>query len=204
MINAKCLIAAGAALLMTAAMAAGAAAPAARAAERQLCRFNLARVVGGYVIQNNEWGSTAVECLITPGNATFAVERSAIAVTGGAPGGYPSVYAGCHWGLCGSGGLASAPPRVAALPPGRLFTYLAVAERAHPGSVYDVAYDIWIGRSPRTGGEPDGAEIMIWLDHQGRPARPAGSSPAASRSAAVSTTCGTPAAGRPGAPSPMS
>lgn len=174
MLNAKYQIAIGAALVMTAAAASVAVAPAARAASPQLCKYHTARVSGGYVVQNNEWGSSAAECLTTHGGvAGFTVARSAIAETGGAPGGYPSIYAGCHWGLCATGGLASKPRRVATLPPGHLVSHFAVTERARPGSAYNVAYDIWVNQSPRTRGEPNGTEIMVWLDHKGS-VRPAG------------------------------
>ena len=54
---------------------------------------------GVYMVQNNEWGSGARECLAVGHRGGFTVTRSAIAnSTSGAPGGYPSVYRGCHWG----------------------------------------------------------------------------------------------------------
>ncbi len=55
---------------------------------------------GNYIVQNNEWDSTAPESITTDGNADFKVATSSIDNNGGAPGGYPSVYMGCHWGLC--------------------------------------------------------------------------------------------------------
>jgi Glycosyl hydrolase family 12 len=36
-----------------------------------------------------------------------------------------------------------------------------------------VAYDIWFNQTPTTSGQPNGAELMIWLNHHG-PIRPAG------------------------------
>jgi cellulose 1,4-beta-cellobiosidase len=46
---------------------------------------------------------------------------------------------------------------------------------AQPGTgAYDVAYDIWFNRAAGTSGQPDGAELMIWLNHNG-PVRPFGS-----------------------------
>ena len=46
---------------------------------------------------------------------------------------------------------------------------------AQPGTgAYDVAYDIWFNRAPGTSGQPDGAELMIWLNHNG-PVQPFGS-----------------------------
>jgi hypothetical protein len=41
----------------------------------------------------------------TDGNADFTVANSSIAnATNGEPGAYPSIYQGCHWGNCSSGG----------------------------------------------------------------------------------------------------
>lgn len=63
----------------------------------------LAASGGAYTIQNNEWGSSAQECIRTDGNADFTVANSSISnSTSGAPGGYPSIYRGCHWGACTS------------------------------------------------------------------------------------------------------
>ncbi|BBH41681.1 hypothetical protein myaer102_42990 [Microcystis viridis NIES-102] len=33
--------------------------------------------------------------------------------------------------------------------------------------VYNVVYDIWLNRTPIATGQPDGAEIMIWLNKRG-------------------------------------
>lgn len=71
-----------------------AAAPAAGASDRQaggaaLCNSQRLAVDGGvYTVQNNEWGSGAVECLAAGGPGGFTVTRSAIAnSTSGAPAG---------------------------------------------------------------------------------------------------------------------
>jgi hypothetical protein len=32
---------------------------------------------------------------------------------------------------------------------------------------YDVAYDLWFNRTPTTSGQPDGTEVMIWLNSRG-------------------------------------
>lgn len=43
-----------------------------------------------------------------------------------------------------------------------------------PGSgTYNAAYDLWYNTTPSATGAPDGAEMMIWLDHRG-PVQPAG------------------------------
>ena len=137
-----------------------------------LCNSQRLAVDGGvYTGQNNEWGSGAVECLAVRGSGGFTVTRSAIAnSTSGAPGGYPSIYRGCHWGTCTPrSGLPVPVSRL--LSPGTVTTSWATAQ---PGTgAYDVAYDIWFNRAPPSG-QPDGAELMIWLNHNG-PVRPFGS-----------------------------
>jgi hypothetical protein len=153
-----------------------AAAPAsARAATTQLCQSQTAAVAGGtYTVQNNEWGSSAAECVTTDGNADFTVANSAISnATNGAPGGYPSVYQGCHWGNCTSGGLSGNPIQASAITTGKVTTSWSTTQ---PGgsSAYDVAYDIWFNQTPTTSGQPNGTELMIWLNHNG-PVQPFGS-----------------------------
>jgi hypothetical protein len=105
------------------------------------------------------------------GSGGFTVTRSAIANSAsGAPGGYPSIYRGCHWGACTPrSGLPVPVSRL--LSPGTVTTTWATAQ---PGTgAYDVAYDIWFSLAPGTSGQP-AAELMIWLNHNG-PVRPFGS-----------------------------
>ena len=169
----KTAAAAGAATLAAATVFALGAAHAG-AATSTLCNSQTASVAGGsYIVQNNEWGSSAAECITTDGNADFTVANSAISnATNGAPGGYPSIYAGCHWGACTSGGLSSSPVQVSALTTGKVTTSWSTTQ---PGSgAYDVAYDIWYNQTPTTTGQPNGTEMMIWLNHNG-PVQPFGS-----------------------------
>ena len=44
-----------------------------------------------------------------------------------------------------------------------------MGQRRQPGggNAYDVAYDIWFNQTPATNGQPNGAELMIWLNHNG-------------------------------------
>lgn len=143
-------------------------------ADIKLCGYAITPVAGGtYTVQNDEFGSSAPECAGTSGNAGFTVWGSHIGTaTSRLPGGYPSIYAGCHWGACTHGGLGSGSLPVAALTPGKLTTDLSV--RHTDGGSYDVAYDIWTSRgSGKPSGKPDGSEIMIWLRHNG-PVQPAG------------------------------
>jgi hypothetical protein len=138
-----------------------------------LCNSQRLAVDGGvYTVQNNEWGSGALECLAVGGPGGFTVTRSAIAnSTSGAPGGYPSIYRGCHWDSCTPrSGLPVPVTRL--LSPGTVTTTWATAQPRT--GAYDVAYDIWFNRAPSTSGQPDGAELMIWLNHNG-PVQPFGS-----------------------------
>lgn len=156
-----------AAALLLAAMPAGCSGP----AGATLCRSQAQPVSGGaYQVENNEWASDAAECISTDGNADFRVVRSAIAnPTDGAPGGYPFIFKGCHWGACTSG--SGLPVRVSRIRPGTVTTSWRTIQ---PGTgVYNAAYDIWFNQAPATGGHPDGAELMIWLASNG-PNHPAG------------------------------
>jgi hypothetical protein len=148
-------------------------APGRQAGGAALCNSQRLAVDGGaYTVQNNEWGSGALECLAVVGSGSFTVTRSDIAnPANGAPGGYPSIYRGCHWGACTRhSGLPVPVSRL--LAPGTVMTDWTTGQP--DTGAYDVAYDIWFNRAPRTSGQPDGAELMIWLDHDG-PVRPFGS-----------------------------
>ena len=147
----------------------------ARAAATQLCQEQTAPAADGvYNVQNDEWGSGAAECITTDGNADFTVGSSGISnPTHGAPGGYPSIYQGCHFGVCTSGGLTATPVQVSSLTAGKVTTSWSTTQ---PGgsNAYDVAYDIWFNQTPTTTGQPSCTELMVWLNHNG-PVQPFGS-----------------------------
>ena len=140
----------------------------AHAAPTSLCDAQTASVAGGgYIVQNNEYDSSASECVTTDGNADFSVANSGIAnATNGSPGAYPSIYQGCHWGECSSGGLSSDPIQVSSLQPGEVTTDWSTSQ---PGgsNAYDVAYDIWFNQTATTATQPNCTEIMVWLNHDG-------------------------------------
>ena len=166
--------ASGATLVATVAVTVLAAASA-QAAAKPLTGTQSMSVAGGVdKVQNNEWGSSKPESITTDGHADFTVAKSSISnATDGAPGGYPSIYAGCHWGSCTRGGLAANPVNVSKLVhPGSVTTSWSTTQPA--GSAYDVAYDIWFNQAPATNDQPNGAELMIWLNHHG-PVQPFGS-----------------------------
>ncbi len=166
--------ASGATLIATVAVTVLAAASA-QAAAKPLTGTQSTSVAGGADrVQNNEWGSSEPESVTTDGHADFRVANSSISnATNGAPGGYPSIYSGCHWGSCTRGGLAANPVNVSKLfHPGSVTTSWSTTQPG--GSAYDVAYDIWFNQAPTTTDQPNGAEMMIWLNHHG-PVQPFGS-----------------------------
>jgi hypothetical protein len=133
-----------------------------------LCGGQTASVDGGaYIVQNNEYNSGADECLSTDGGADFAVANSNMANPPGAPGGYPSIYQGCHWGSCSTSALSSSPIQVADLTPGEVTTSWDTTQPGGAADKYDVAYDIWFNQTPKSGGSPNCAEVMVWLGHDG-------------------------------------
>src|SRR5215469_483872 len=75
------------------------------AATPTLCKSQTHPVGGrAYTVENNEWGSSAAECITSHGGADFTVANSSIANSAyGAPGGYPAIYKGCHWSACTPG-----------------------------------------------------------------------------------------------------
>src|SRR5215469_2753174 len=144
-----------------------------QAATGPLCKTQTLPVdSSAYTVENNEWGSSAPECISTDGSADFTVANSSIAnAADGAPGGYAAIYKGCHWGACTP--RSGFPIRVSDIHAGTVTTSWSTSQ---PGgsSDYDVAYDIWFNQTPTTKGQPTGTELMIWLNHNG-PVQPFGS-----------------------------
>jgi len=138
------------------------------AAETTLCQEQTAPVAGGaYIVQNDEFGSGAAECATTDGSDDFTVANSSIDnATDGSPGAYTSIYQGCHWGNCSAGGLSGSSITVSSLTAGKVTTSWSTTQ---PGgsSDYDVAYDIWFNQTPTANGQPNGSELMVWLNHNG-------------------------------------
>jgi len=139
----------------------------------KLCHSQTASVSGGaYRIDNNEWGSSAPECITTDGKAEFRVANSSIANGGeGTPGGYPDIYKGCFYGACTS--RSGLPIRVSAIRAGTVITSWRTGQPGG-GNIYNAAYDIWFNKTRTTRHGANGAELMIWLNHHG-PKHPYGS-----------------------------
>jgi len=125
-----------------------------------------------YIVQRDEYNSSAAERACTDGMPDVTVDSSAISVaTDGAPGAYTSVFRGCHWGQCTAG--SGLPLAVTTLEAHPWRVRLTETTTWPSGGAWDDSFDIFY--TPE-GGSQAGTdlEMMIWLDHGG-PVQPAGS-----------------------------
>lgn len=117
---------------------------------------------GEYVVQNNEWNSDSPQCVATYGGTSWAVTANQNVPLNGPPASYPSVFKGSHWG---QNTINSGLP----LQVSKLTSVTSSWSTSQPDSgAYDVAYDIWFNSTSTTSGQPDGTELMIWLNSRGQ------------------------------------
>jgi chitodextrinase len=133
-------------------------------ADTQICeKYGSTTIQGKYVVQNNNWGDDTQQCINVTANGFTVSQASHNKAQNGAPGAYPSIYAGCHYDNCSPG--TNLPMQASSSQFNGLQTSVSMS---YPGSgVYDAAYDIWFDPTPRTDGQNTGAEVMIWLNHTG-------------------------------------
>ena len=134
-----------------------------RAVAQSTCSgTNVTALDGGlYNFQMDEWNSSQEECATISGTGFTITTANFSTATNGAPATYTSIYRGCHWGTCTSSNpfpieesnIASAATSVNITQPS--------------GYNNDAAYDIWFNQTSTTSGQPNGTEIMIWINHQG-------------------------------------
>ena len=123
-----------------------------------------------YVVQNNVWGADTAQVLsVDPKTGAFSVITSDHdKPTNGAPASYASIFRGSHWGnVTTKSGLPLQFAKIASVPSTWKITSI-------DSGAWDAAYDIWFNKTATTSGQPDGAEVMIWINHRGG-IRPAGS-----------------------------
>jgi len=126
-----------------------------------------------HYVQANEYNSSAPFVICGNGTPEFDIATSGISVaTGGAPGAYPSLYTGCHWGTCTSD--SGLPVQVSSLEVPGTVTASYVTKTVSTGA-WDDAYDIFYNASPiGTPASSPGLEMMVWLTRHGS-VEPAGS-----------------------------
>lgn len=116
-----------------------------------------------YIYQQDEWNSSNEQCATVSGAGFTLTTANFNLATNGAPATYPSIFRGCHWGNCTSSNpfpieesnIASASTSVTITQPS--------------GFNNDAAYDIWFNQTSTTSGQPNGTEVMIWINHEGSP-----------------------------------
>jgi Glycosyl hydrolase family 12 len=118
---------------------------------------------GKYVFQQNEWNSSLTQCAsVDPASGAWDISQASFDLsTNGPPATYPSIFRGCHWGDCTTGD--DLPIKVGALT--KATSSWSTVQP--PTGAYDIAYDLWTNTTPVTSGQPDGSEIMVWLDSRG-------------------------------------
>ncbi len=120
---------------------------------------------GRYILQTNEFRSSAPLCLGTDGHVDFTVLSSSVSL--GSVAAYVSIWRGCHWGYCTTD--SGLPLTNSALidRPGTVTT--SVRTSVVGTGMWDDAYDIWFSEARSVPGNscPTCMEMMIWLDHLG-------------------------------------
>jgi len=116
---------------------------------------------GLYEFQMNEWNSSLNECVNISGLGFTYTTANFSSATNGAPATYTSLYRGCHWGAC----TASNPFPIEENNIASATTSVSITQPS--GYNNDSAYDIWFNQTSTTSGQPNGTEIMIWINHQG-------------------------------------
>jgi|HubBroStandDraft_1064217.scaffolds.fasta_scaffold10997_1 hypothetical protein len=132
------------------------------AAQSTCSATDLTALDGGlYNFQMNEYDSSLEECATINGIGFTITTADFSNATDGSPATYTSVYRGCHWGDC----TTSNPFPIEESNIASASTSVSITQPS--GYNNDAAYDIWFNQISTTSGQPNGTEIMIWLNHQG-------------------------------------
>ncbi len=139
------------------------------APQKTCAQWAVLPIAGGeYNYQQDEWNSGLEQCATVSG-VGFTLTTADFDMPNGAPATYPSIYKGCHWGDCTSAASSNLPIQMS-----NLATANTSVQTTETTGDYDVAYDIWFSQTATTSGQPNGTEVMIWIDHSGFP-QPSGS-----------------------------
>jgi hypothetical protein len=119
-----------------------------------------------YVLQADEWNSTAPLTIASDGNVDFHVTVDGLSnVVPGAPGAYPSFYKGCHWGSCST--QSGLPLPVTAIEAAGTVT-TSIDCTNNVAGAWDNSYDVWFNAAASTSDNgTNGLEMMIWLANSG-------------------------------------
>lgn len=119
-----------------------------------------------YKVNNNIWNdSSNSQCVqVNDTNGNFNVTSSTHnKASNSAPGSYTFIDKGCHWGTCTSNTKSGMPKQVS-----KILNASSNWSTTQPTTgIYNIAYDVWFNKTSITSGQPDGAELMIWLAYMG-------------------------------------
>jgi hypothetical protein len=113
-----------------------------------------------YVVQNNVWnGNSSSQTLSVSGTSFAITQQGNSAGTGGPPTSFPSVFTGSNFGHSSSG--SGLPKQVSAL------TKVQTGWKWSGNSgVHNATYDVWFSNNAGgDGGNPSGAYLMVWFQH---------------------------------------
>ena len=124
---------------------------------------------GRYIVNNNRWGTSATQCINVTSTGFAVTQADGTAATNGPPKSYPMAYYGCHYGTCTTSGNVLSPNGMQTSNAAFANITTSVSMTYPSSGTYDAAYDIWFNKSQptTTTGQNDGAELMVWLNHQG-------------------------------------
>jgi hypothetical protein len=126
----------------------------------EICGGTSSTSAGRYAVMNNVWGATTAQCLAVDEESGAFEVASADHGNEANVAAYPMIYAGCHWGRCTPD--SGMPVRVDQI---RSATSDWTFVRDGVSGVWDASYDLWFHTNADVDRSPDGAELMIWLDH---------------------------------------
>ncbi|NOK81472.1 MAG: cellulose-binding protein [Chloroflexi bacterium AL-W] len=119
-----------------------------------------------FIVQNNIWGASTSQCMAVTGSSFKSTSANHNKSTSGPPASYPSIYKGCHWAKCTDQSInPDFPTKVSQIQ--SVPSSWSVKTPNTSGDAWNVAYDIWFNKSSYTSGQPNGAELMIWLKSDG-------------------------------------
>lgn len=129
----------------------------------EICgRWDMLVVANGeYIAQNNIWGATTAQCIDVNGVAFTVTRAEHNMSTSGSPASYPSLFKGCHWEDCTTTN-SGMPIQVSQIQTATIDWNVSLGS----GGAWNVTTEAWFKRNS-TPGEPDGAELMIWINHTG-------------------------------------
>ncbi len=133
--------------------------------------YEIRTLGSGLAFQNNINNKTATgsqSVTGTSGSNCVAMSVSTTSITTGdkAPASYPSILNGWHWGNWGGSYSKSGAKTISALSS----AVTSMSFTAPTGQKWDVAYDMWVGKSTSPAGKDNGPdsntiEVMVWLDY---------------------------------------